>query len=286
MNRRQNSQNPPCAAPFFPLGAARAALGESPVWCPRARAVWWIDIDGRKLLRTDLTGATQSWDTPETPGFVQPGPDGAPIVGMQTGVFRFAPALGAFARIARLTQDGVRFNDACTGADGRIWAGTMDMDNRRPVGVLYSLDPGGALVAQADGFLTVNGLAWDGAQGRLFVSDSHVSVQTVWTMPARDGRLGPRAVFARFHDLPGRPDGAALGPTGDYWIAGVGGAEIYRFAPDGALAQRMAAPVSSPTKVLLIDGGMILTSRIDDADGGRLLHRAPPPHDSLRSRDQ
>lgn len=278
-----NTRQPPLAAPFAPLGDARAMLGESPVWCPRARAVWWIDIDGRKLLRTRLSGATQAWDTPEIPGFVQPGPDGAPIVGMQTAVFRFDPGAGAFAPIAALPQDGVRFNDACTGADGRIWAGTMDLENRRAIGVLYSLDPGGGLVAQQDGFLTVNGLAWDHGRARLFVSDSHVSVQTVWTMPAPGGRLGARAVFARFHDLPGRPDGAAMGADGDYWIAAVGGARICRFAPDGALAQRIATSMAQPTKILITDDGMFFTSRIDAGDAGRLMFRPRRPMTTPRT---
>ncbi len=267
MNRHQIARDRARTAHFVPLGEACASLGESPAWCPGARAIWWIDIDGRRLMRTDLTGATQIWDTPEIPGCVQPGPDGAPIVGMQTGMFRFDPATGAFAMIAPLRAEGVRFNDACTGANGRIWAGTMDLDNRRPVGTLYALDPGGGLEEQATGFLTINGLAWDAARRRLFVSDSHETVQTLWTMAPG----GDRAVFARFHDLPGRPDGAALDANGDYWIAGVGGAEIYRFSPDGALAERIAAPVSSPTKLLIVAAGMALTSRIDDGDGGRLM---------------
>jgi sugar lactone lactonase YvrE len=260
-------------APFAPLGAARARLGESPVWCARAGAIWWIDIDGRKLIRTDPGGADDVWATPEIPGFVQPGPDGAPIVGMQSGVFRFDPARGAFARIAALDAPGVRFNDACTGADGRIWAGTMDLGNARPVGTLYSLDPGGALVRQATGFLTINGLAWDGARGRLYVSDSHETVQTWWTAPVHDGRMaeGARTVFARFHDLPGRPDGAAIDAQGDCWIAGVGGGEIYRFAPDGALMDRIAAPMAFPTKILIAPGRMVLTSRADAANVGRLM---------------
>lgn len=268
---------PPPSSLFTPLSDARAILGESPVWRAQDAAIWWLDIDGRALLRTDMAGATRVWATPETPGFVQPGPGGAPIIGMQSGVFRFDPATGDFALIAPTPQDGVRFNDACMGAGGRIWAGTMDLDNRRPVGTLYSLDPGGALVARQGGFLTINGLAWDPARERLFVSDSHAAVQTVWTVAGPDAD-GPRAVFARFHDLAGRPDGAAIDAAGGYWIAGVGGAEIYRFAPDGTLTERRATPMQSPTKVLIANGRMFLTSRIGDGDGdgGRLMEWRGP----------
>jgi sugar lactone lactonase YvrE len=154
---------------FAPLINARATLGESPVWCAQGASVRWMNIDGRKLPRTDMTAAAQVWATPKTPGFVQPGAGGAPILGMQRGVFRLDPATGDFALIAPTPQDGVRFNDACLGEGGRICAGTMDLDNRRPVGTLYSLDPCGRLVARQGGFLTINGLAWDRARAAVRV---------------------------------------------------------------------------------------------------------------------
>jgi len=30
-----------------------AHLGESPVWSETENCIWWVDTDGRKLLRTD-----------------------------------------------------------------------------------------------------------------------------------------------------------------------------------------------------------------------------------------
>ncbi len=261
---------------FEPLSDVRATLGESPVWSPVHAAVWWVDITGRRLIRTGLDGASTVWPTPEVPGFVQCVED-AVFVGMQSGIFRFDLETGAFDRTASIEATSQRFNDACTDSRGRIWAGTMDLENSRDDGVLYLFDPvAGTLVPKAVGFRTINGLAWDERRRRLFLSDSHPEVQTVWTAPlGPEDALGTRSEFARFHDRIGRPDGAALDLSGHYWIAGVGGGTVYRFAPDGELAQTFEVPVRSPTKPAFLSQEdtpvLVLTSFEDEGVGGRLL---------------
>lgn len=268
-------------APFVPLANVRAQLGESPVWSHVHNAVWWIDINGRKLLRTELTGATQEWPTPEIPGFVQClGRD--VLVGMQSGIFQFNPSTAQFEKRVTLLAPNQRFNDACTDAQGRIWAGTMDIDNQRANGTLYLFDPTyRTLLSKAEGFRTINGLAWDETGGRLFFSDSHPDVQTVWTCKvAPNGQMSERAVFARFNNLDGRPDGAALDAEGHYWIAGVGGGALYRFAPNGMAVTKYHVPVQSPTKPALVgslDMVMVLTSFDDGEEGGRLALWQHPP---------
>ncbi|WP_186766330.1 SMP-30/gluconolactonase/LRE family protein [Phaeobacter marinintestinus] len=269
-------------APFEPLSDVGAQLGESPVWSSHDQAIWWVDILGCKLLRTRLSGRTDCWGTPEMPGFVEClGPQ--IIVGMQTGIFQFDPDTATFDRIVALDTPGQRFNDACQDARGRIWAGTMDIENRRDTGVLYLFDPvRRTLSAKLSGFHTVNGLAWDDTRTRLFVSDSHPSVQMVWTFQVDpDDTLQDKAVFAPFFDLKGRPDGAMLDGEGNYWIAGVSGGTLYRFSPEGDWLTRYPVPVKSPTKPALIGARnpvMVLTSFEDDHNKGRLsIWRAPLP---------
>ena len=256
---------------------ARAVLGESPVWRAEDRTIWWVDIDGHRLFRTGEDGATRVWTAPQAPGFVLLDEAGAPIVGMETGLFDFDEQSGRFARIAPLEAAGMRFNDACIDAAGRLWAGTMDLDNARANGVLYVIGADQALTPVADGFRTVNGLAWDGAGARLFVSDSHPTARMIWTLavPPEGVAFDPveRVEFACLHDLPGRPDGAAMDADGFYWIAGVGGGELYRYGPDGRLAARYATPVEHPTKPVFTGpdlATMHLTSKRDGGAGGRL----------------
>ncbi|MGO4842791.1 SMP-30/gluconolactonase/LRE family protein, partial [Rhizobiaceae sp. 2RAB30] len=40
-------------------------LGETPLWCPRTRSVWWVDIEEPKLQQfTPDTGAYRSFGLP------------------------------------------------------------------------------------------------------------------------------------------------------------------------------------------------------------------------------
>ncbi len=264
-------------AQFSRLGAVGAQLGESPVWAPRAECVWWVDIDGRQVHETRLDGETRSWPTPEPPGFVQLDASEIPVIGMQSGLFRFDPAERRFERIARQPIASQRFNDSCVDSHGGLWGGTMDLENSRADGVLYRIMPDGAAARVLDGFRTINGLAWDCATDRLYVSDSHPDVQAVWTLDCPDGVPQPetRRLFARFDALAGRPDGAAIDAERGYWIAGVGGGELYRFTPDGLLAARVRVPMVNPTKPAFTGAQldqMALTAKGgDDDDGGLRL---------------
>lgn len=268
-------------APFLPLSRVRAQLGESPVWSEVHGAIWWVDISGRALLRTDLNGATQKWPTPEIPGFIQC--IGTEIfVGMQTGIFKFSPHTATFKRCVELALQNQRFNDACTDTQGRIWAGTMDIGNANDSGVLFLFDPAkNTLTPKLQGFRTINGLAWDDTRKRLMFSDSHPSIQTVWTSSLDENeQLLPRSFFVDFSKLLGRPDGAALDKNGHYWIAGVGGALLYQFTTIGKLIAQYQVPVQSPTKPAFIgdaSGAMVLTSFADIANGGLLGIWRPPP---------
>lgn len=260
------------ASAFAPLSPVPAELGESPVWSEAEGAVWWVDIPGKRLHRTAVAdGATQSWPTPEQIGFVALTADGV-VAGMESGLFAFDPGHGQFDCIWQLPDEGVRFNDATTDSAGRLWAGTMDIDNARAAGKLYRIEPDLTVTTILTGMRIPNGLAVDAGRGRLYVSDSHPELQTVWAMDLdiRTGAVSQQRTFARFCDLAGRPDGAAIDAEGNYWIAGVGGGEIYVFAADGSLAATIATPMDGPTKLVFGDGQIFLTSKSGSGDGGKL----------------
>lgn len=258
------------------LPTPRAQLGESPVWSADDDSVWWVDITGRRVLRTDLSGGrTQSWQAPEMAGMVTRCARGGAVVGMESGLFHLDPETGRFRRIATLEERDIRFNDAAVDATGRLWAATMDLDHRRPVGVLYAIDPDLTMRTAATGFFIPNGLAVDEERERIYFSDSHPDRQTVWVadIDLAGGRMGPARIFARFETMDGRPDGAAVDAEGNYWIAGVGGGALHAFSPGGEHLAAYRVPVDSPTKIAF--GGrdmnrLFLTSKADDGRGGRL----------------
>ena len=276
---------------FDVLAQTHSALRESPAWDDRAGVLWWVDIDGLRLLRwSPKTAETDAWPTPEMPGFVVPTTRGLPAVGMQSGIFLFDSAAGTFERIATIDQPGQRFNDATVDGTGRLWAGTMAMDGPAPVGVLYAVDAALRPRAVLSGLYTANGLAADGSRERLYLSDSFPDVQTIWCFELPEGAPVPmnRRVFATMHDLPGRPDGAALDIHGNYWSAAVGGGQALQvFSPAGALLDSLPVPFLDPTKPAFGGGKsnhLYLTSKAGPAPNGSLavarltsLSGAPSP---------
>ena len=268
---------------FERLSDAQALLGESPAWSARGNCVWWVDVTGRKLLRSDAaSGRTRVWRTPEEIGFAVPATADRIMVGMESGLFAFDPADGGFTLVHRLEGRNLRFNDAATDAAGRLWAATCDIDNRAPLGRLFRIEPDLSATVVAEGLLTPNGLAVDSQRATLFLSDSHPTVRRLWRLPldAASGSLGARQEVARFDGLQGRPDGGAIDAEGTYWIAGVGGGRLHGFAAAGARLAEVATPMASPTKLAFGGAGLatvFLTSKTGDAgDPGGFLYRATP----------
>lgn len=251
---------------------AAAILGESPFW-DHGDFIWWVDIVGRKLLRTRLsTRETSSWPTPEMPGFVVlTGPD-EPVLGMETGIYASFLAEGRFEKLVAFEAAGERFNDATVDDGGRLWVSTMAIDAEPGRGALHVVTPDFALRTAMDGLTTPNGLAADAGRDRLFISDSHPQVQTIWTATCdfRTGEVGCRTEFASTKQLAGRPDGAAPGTSGRYWIAGVDGAALYGFSTDGLLELEAPLPFPAPTKLAFFDGGVAVTAKGEGGYGGHL----------------
>ena len=72
---------------------AKANTGESPVWCPEARVLYWVDIPGCKLHRFDpASGESRTWDMPAPVGCLAVRRSGGLLVALKTGLHTFDPA--------------------------------------------------------------------------------------------------------------------------------------------------------------------------------------------------
>ncbi len=234
-----------------PLGAVRARVGESACWSAREQRLYSVDIWSDRLWRHDVdTGEATSFDMPEMASAVVVATDGV-VVALESHLLAGRPGWDDWRRIDAPQDHPAehRFNDACVDPAGRLVVSTMRNSRfgAAPEGRLLRLDPDG-WTCLAEGFWTLNGLAFSPDGATLYWSDSHPSVQTIWRCAYDGGALGPATEFARMDALAGRPDGGAVDAEGGYWSAGVGGGELYRFAPDGRLDRTIALPVENPTR--------------------------------------
>ncbi|WP_299820627.1 SMP-30/gluconolactonase/LRE family protein [uncultured Jannaschia sp.] len=235
---------------------AQALIGESPVWSPAEGALYWADVSGKVLCRTDhATGATQRWRVPDDLGgyAILPGGDGA-IVALRSGIHRLDLRTNEVALLVEPPFDPRthRFNECGIDPAGRLWLGEMfdplpGIDAEPTSGPLHSFTLANGLVTHDVKARTANGFAWsaDGTAFMLAHTNEDVIERIAFDVDA--GTLGHRSVFARVDPQIGQPDGACFDAEGYYWTALHGGGRLHRYAPDGTLDRVIRLPVDDPT---------------------------------------
>ena len=239
---------------FDVLGDARTRVGESPLWSPAESALWWVDIEDRRLHRL-ANSVHSSWSTHERLACIALHDAGGLLAAMETGVFRLQlQPDGALAteRLAsvRHPREGMRFNDGRCDRAGRFWVSSMvrDMSLAAADGALYRLDARGLSKPLVGGLVTGNGLGFSPDGRTMYLSDSHPSVRRIWSYPLNDdGTLGARREFVDMNVYPGRPDGAAVDADGCYWICGNDAGALSRFTPAGVLDRALKLLISKPS---------------------------------------
>lgn len=230
----------------------RAELGESPVWSATENVVYWIDIRGRKLHRTDpATGATTSIDLPSRPGMIALRKKGGLIAVLEDGVYTCDPGNGALERLVALEADQPenRANDGKCDSAGRLWVGTMNIaDERKPTGSFYRIDPDLTVTQVGTGIAIPNGLAWNPDNSVMYWTDTTGDVVWRYGFDSDTGERHGEEPFFRFDfRKTGGIDGAAMDSDGGYWPAVYGGSKLQRILPDGTVGHEIALPVSQPT---------------------------------------
>ena len=241
-----------------PLPVAASLLGESPLWHPLEKTLYWCDIPGRRLHRYDpANGQHTEWDFEHDLGCCAACDDGTLIVAQRDGLIRLNPADGTRSLLARAPYDTAveRFNDGKTDAQGRFWVGTIYEPRDAARASLYRLDAGG-LQQVADGITTSNGLAWSPDGRTMYWADTKAHQITAWDFDPGTGMPSNRRLYAAFptpeadaspDSYGGRPDGAAVDAEGCYWVAMFEGARILRLSPQGEVLQTVRLPVRCPT---------------------------------------
>ncbi len=234
---------------------ARNGTGESPVWSVAEQSLYWVDIPARQLCRWNAVGGLTTWTAPEMLACIGAAAGGGWIVGAESGLFRLDPQAGGalgFKPLAAVNHamSGMRFNDGRCDRQGRFLAGTMlmDMSAAAEVGCIYQYENDAGLTCLLDGFITPNGMAFSPDGKTMYLSDSHPSVQMVWSFDydIATGTPANRRVFVDMNAFPGRPDGAAVDEDGCYWICGNDAGLVHRFTPEGKLDRSLAVPVKKP----------------------------------------
>jgi sugar lactone lactonase YvrE len=236
------------------LCTARCQVGESPLWSAAEQALYWVDIEGRAVHRVDATGQHRQWAVAERIGCIALHARGGLLAAMETGLFhlRLQADGGLEATCVQavdLPLPDMRFNDGRTDRQGRFWVSSMvrNMAAASPAGALFRYAAGHWLPTSVTGLRTGNGLGFSPDGRRMYLSDSHPTVQKIWTFELDDeGQPTQQRLFVDMLQHPGRPDGAAVDADGGYWICGNDAGLVHRFTPDGRLDRSLRVPAAKP----------------------------------------
>ncbi len=232
------------------VGSGRYELGEGPVWCTRAQALYWVDILARHLywLRP-ATGDIAVRTLPETVGSLAVREAGGLILALKHRIAAFDPDTEVLETLATVEPDRPenRFNDGKCDRQGRFLAGTMQGDGGAPTGTLWRLDTDHSHHALFTDASIPNSLCWSPDGRIMYWADS--KAKTIWAhdYDAATGTPSGRRVFADLRDSPGVPDGSTVDAEGCLWNAEYGGGRVVRYTPDGRVDRVIALPASQPT---------------------------------------
>jgi len=220
----------------------------------------WVDIEGRALHRWDGAHSVIALDA--MVGCANPTEDGDLVLALADRI----ELLGTGEVLARFPHGPeVRANDGACDPDGRLWVGTMALDEAPAAGALYRLD-GNGLAPILKGLTIANGIGWSPDGARMYYIDTPTRRIDAY---AYDGDLGERTTFS---EVDGFPDGLAVDDEGCVWVAVYGGSRVERWTPEGELDRVLAVPEPNPTACCFGDGLLYVTT--GRAEGRVYVHDA------------
>ncbi len=225
-----------------------AQLGEGPRWDESTGTLLWVDIVGRRVHRYDpATGTDTETEADGLVSLALPRRRGGVVIGLPDGLHLLDGRPSTLIAHLEPGRTDTRTNDGACDAAGRLWVGTMALDECSPVAGLYRVDPDLSVTKVLTGTTISNGLGWS-PSGRLFYFiDSPTRQVDVFDCDLTEGTVENRRAFARVEVEGAVPDGLAVDAEGCVWVALHGGWGLHRYSPDGELIGVVDLPVSRVT---------------------------------------
>ncbi len=229
----------------------QAIVGESPVWCPQEKKLFWVDITGQKIHRFDpSSGKNETFHLPEPVTALALRAKGGLVLSLKKDFALFdleSQALTYIGNPEKNKPDN-RFNDAKCDRQGRFWAGTMgNVHWDAPTGALYRLDPDRTITCHQGNVICANGMGWSPDNRTMYFTESFRYAVYAYDFDAAAGALSNRRVFASLDRTTGGfPDGLTVDAEGFVWSVHNAIGKVVRYTPAGEVEREVVLPVPRP----------------------------------------
>jgi|BEDMetMinimDraft_2_1075160.scaffolds.fasta_scaffold03090_1 sugar lactone lactonase YvrE len=258
--------------PSVVSGAPRSILGEGPSWDEESGTLYWVDIKGGRVHWWNLSSGTfRTLDLKQTVSCVVPTRvKGKVMVTLKQSFAVLDLNSGSLSKVKEIrASDRVRFNDGKCDPRGRFWAGTMDMEEREPLGSLYVLGSDMSLRGVVEKVTVSNGIGWSPDHSEMYYIDSPTRRIMVLDYDVDTGQVKDRGRRIDLSSYPGVPDGMTVDSEGKLWVALWGGNRVLRIEPSGRVIGEVKVPALHVTSCVF--GGarlntLFITTAQDDVN--------------------
>jgi L-arabinonolactonase len=227
--------------------SARNLVGESPLWHPTERAIYWVDTRRPAVQRLDADGNYQVWTMPSRTTTIALCAAGGLVVGTQRGFCELDTVTGQITPIVdpAAATPNHRLNDGKIDRRGRYWCASADEEHSQ--GALFRLDPDYSCHTMDTGFTIGNGLAFSPDGRTMVLGDTITGLVYAYDFDLDAGRISNRRIFFSVQNESWHTDGGTFDAEGYYWCALIFGGAVGRFDPTGRMDRMVRLPVSAPT---------------------------------------
>ncbi len=229
----------------------KSTKGEGAFWNYKTEELFWVDIDGKKVnIYNPETKSNKSIPTPSMVGTLVPKSENEVVVALEDGIYILNTENSQFSLLTNIEKEipTNRFNDGKADPAGRLWVGSMALDEQKYAARLYMVDDAGHVEEKLDSITISNGIVWSKDNSKMYYIDTPTAKVKVFDYNNYTGEISNEKVAVEVPNSMGYPDGMTIDEDGMLWVAMWNGNAVYRFDPNtGKTLQKIEVPAHNVT---------------------------------------
>jgi sugar lactone lactonase YvrE len=237
-----------------PVVAARARLGECPVWDVDRQLLFWVDAYNHRVHEYNpIAKRDRFFEVGDIVSAIVPASHDRLLIALRDRLAFLDTQTGKIDVVHQMKfpHPNTRFNDGKCDSQGRFWIGSISEAPEQAE--LYRYDPDGSLHLMETGLTISNGLGWSPNESTFYLTDSTKRLIYAYDFEA-SGAIANRRILVDLSNevvdgVVVEPDGMTIDQQGNLWSALWNGWRIACFNPKGEEIQSIKLPVQRPTSV-------------------------------------
>jgi len=142
----------------------------------------------------------------------------------------------------------IRFNDGKCDPAGRLWVGSMHLEQIPKAASLYKIDKNGTAEKMLGDITISNGIVWSKDKTKMYYIDTPSQKVMEYEFDMETGAISNPRVAVEVPESAGFPDGMSIDSEDKLWIAHWGGSAVIRWNPEnGEMMQKVEVPAPNVT---------------------------------------